>query len=53
MSPEFREAQPEVSPNLAERKLSNGGCLGLDIDFTDHHTHIVDARLMFGSGFVA
>lgn len=47
------EEQPQLAQRLQEGKLQNGGCLGLDMQFSRGQARIVRARLLFDSQLVS
>ena len=53
VAPELAATAPDLVENLRQNKLENCGCVGMDVEFEGDGGApvIVDARLMFGSGF--
>ena len=49
---ELTAALPDLTARLVEGKLSNGGCLGLQVIFVGGRMRIVNASLMFASTIV-
>lgn len=52
MSPDFKQQNPEWADDLATRKLDNGACLRLSVEWSQHagpmaHPLITAARLVF------
>jgi len=53
VAPALAATAPDLVENLRQNKLENCGCVGMDVEFEGDGGApvIVDARLMFGSGF--
>jgi broad specificity phosphatase PhoE len=50
-STEFAKANPAIAKLMRKKKLNNGACLALEMDFSGSRPRILDAELMFGSSF--